>query len=82
MGRGVGLDVVAHEIETLSGRIDVESLEGQGTSIRISLPYPGAPATTLGGTSSQESSEPADSQRGATRLTLVRKKYGTTDKPG
>lgn len=38
-GRGVGMDVVAREIEeTMEGRIDIESLEGQGTSFRLTIP--------------------------------------------
>jgi two-component system chemotaxis sensor kinase CheA len=38
-GRGVGMDVVAREIEEgMQGRIDIESLDGQGTSFRLSLP--------------------------------------------
>lgn len=38
-GRGVGMDVVAREIEeTMVGRIDIESLDGQGTSFRLTLP--------------------------------------------
>ncbi|MHB1844114.1 MAG: chemotaxis protein CheA [Deltaproteobacteria bacterium] len=37
-GRGVGLDVVKTNIATLSGLIDVESIEGRGTTFRITLP--------------------------------------------
>ena len=37
-GRGVGLDVVKNNIANLSGIIDVESEEGKGTVMRITLP--------------------------------------------
>ena len=37
-GRGVGLDVVARNIENLSGMIDVETEYGKGTTFRITLP--------------------------------------------
>ncbi|GAB2900530.1 chemotaxis protein CheA [Uliginosibacterium flavum] len=37
-GRGVGMDVVRRNIEALRGTVDVESVEGQGTLIRIRLP--------------------------------------------
>ncbi|MCC7202923.1 MAG: chemotaxis protein CheA [Nitrospirae bacterium] len=37
-GRGVGLDVVARNIEALSGMIDVETTYGKGTIFRITIP--------------------------------------------
>ena len=37
-GRGVGLDVVKRNIQTLKGSIDVISAAGQGTTFRIMLP--------------------------------------------
>ncbi|HBI24647.1 MAG TPA: hypothetical protein DDX84_10705 [Nitrospiraceae bacterium] len=37
-GRGVGMDVVRRNIEKLRGRIDIQSKEGSGTSISITLP--------------------------------------------
>jgi chemotaxis protein histidine kinase CheA len=38
-GRGVGMDVVAREIEEgMQGRIEIESLDGQGTSFRLTIP--------------------------------------------
>jgi len=37
-GRGVGLDVVKTNIANLSGRIDVRTEEGKGTSFEITLP--------------------------------------------
>ena len=37
-GRGVGLDVVARNIEDLSGVIDVETVYGKGTTFRITIP--------------------------------------------
>ncbi|MEJ2316129.1 MAG: Hpt domain-containing protein [Gammaproteobacteria bacterium] len=38
-GRGVGLDVVVNEIEDLGGRLNIESLEGQGATFRIHFPF-------------------------------------------
>lgn len=37
-GRGVGMDVVKKNIEMLRGEIEVESIEGEGTTIRLRLP--------------------------------------------
>lgn len=37
-GRGVGLDVVRTSVESLRGRIDVQSRPGQGTVFRLRLP--------------------------------------------
>jgi two-component system, chemotaxis family, sensor kinase CheA len=37
-GRGVGLDAVKRKVESLGGRIDIESARGQGTTFRIELP--------------------------------------------
>jgi len=37
-GRGVGLDVVARNVESLRGQIAIESEEGQGSICRIRLP--------------------------------------------
>jgi two-component system chemotaxis sensor kinase CheA len=37
-GRGVGLDVVKRQIERLKGRVDVESVAGEGTVFRLRLP--------------------------------------------
>ena len=37
-GRGVGMDVVKRNIQALSGRITVQSREGQGTRFEITLP--------------------------------------------
>jgi two-component system chemotaxis sensor kinase CheA len=37
-GRGVGMDVVRRSIDELRGTIDVQSTEGQGTTIRLRLP--------------------------------------------
>jgi two-component system chemotaxis sensor kinase CheA len=37
-GRGVGMDVVRRNIEAIRGSIEIESVEGQGTTIRIRLP--------------------------------------------
>jgi two-component system, chemotaxis family, sensor kinase CheA len=37
-GRGVGMDVVKRNITALRGTVEVESMPGQGTTIRIRLP--------------------------------------------
>ncbi len=37
-GRGVGMDVVKTQVEKLKGSIDLESMPGVGTLIRLSLP--------------------------------------------
>ena len=37
-GRGVGMDIVATTIEQLKGRIEVDSVAGKGTHIRILIP--------------------------------------------
>lgn len=37
-GRGVGMDVVRRNVKELGGSIDVQSVEGEGTTFRIRLP--------------------------------------------
>ncbi len=37
-GRGVGMDVVKRNITALRGTVDIESVEGVGTTVRIRLP--------------------------------------------
>jgi two-component system chemotaxis sensor kinase CheA len=37
-GRGVGMDVVRSNIESVRGNVEVESIEGQGTTMRLRLP--------------------------------------------
>ncbi len=37
-GRGVGMDVVRRNIQALRGTVDLDSVEGQGSTIRIRLP--------------------------------------------
>ncbi len=37
-GRGVGMDVVRRNIESLQGTVDIASSEGEGTTMRIRLP--------------------------------------------
>ncbi len=37
-GRGVGMDVVKRNVEALRGTVDVESVEGQGSVLRVRLP--------------------------------------------
>ena len=38
-GRGVGMDAVRTAVERLSGRVDIESRTGQGTTVRLTLPF-------------------------------------------
>lgn len=42
-GTGLGLAIVYAIVEAHQGRIDVESIVGQGTSFAILLPHPSAP---------------------------------------
>jgi two-component system chemotaxis sensor kinase CheA len=37
-GRGVGMDVVRRNVESLRGRIDIQSVEGKGSTFTIRLP--------------------------------------------
>jgi two-component system chemotaxis sensor kinase CheA len=37
-GRGVGMDVVRTNIEKIGGSVDLESIEGKGTTIRLRIP--------------------------------------------
>jgi len=37
-GRGVGMDIVRRDIESLGGRIEVETAAGRGTTFRLRLP--------------------------------------------
>lgn len=37
-GRGVGMDVVRTSIERIGGTVELDSLEGQGTTIRMKIP--------------------------------------------
>ncbi len=37
-GRGVGMDVVKTNIEKLGGTVEIDSIAGQGTAVRVSLP--------------------------------------------
>jgi two-component system chemotaxis sensor kinase CheA len=37
-GRGVGMDVVLHEVEKIGGIIEVESEKGKGTTFRLKFP--------------------------------------------
>lgn len=37
-GRGVGMDVVKRNIERLRGSVDIESAEGQGTTVLLKIP--------------------------------------------
>lgn len=37
-GRGVGMDVVRRSIEDLSGQIDIQSVQGRGTTITLKIP--------------------------------------------
>jgi two-component system chemotaxis sensor kinase CheA len=48
-GRGVGMDVVRTNIEKIGGSVDVQTVEGKGTTIRIKIPLTLAiiPALTI-----------------------------------
>lgn len=46
-GRGVGMDVVKRAIESMNGRIEVESIRGMGTKFTLSLPLTLLIATAL-----------------------------------
>jgi two-component system chemotaxis sensor kinase CheA len=48
-GRGVGMDVVRTNIEKIGGTVDVQSVAGQGTTLRIKIPLTLAiiPALTI-----------------------------------
>lgn len=37
-GRGVGLDVVKTNIENIGGTVDIESVEGRGTTVHVTVP--------------------------------------------
>jgi two-component system, chemotaxis family, sensor kinase CheA len=37
-GRGVGMDVVKTNVERIGGAVDIESIAGQGTTVRIKIP--------------------------------------------
>jgi two-component system, chemotaxis family, sensor kinase CheA len=37
-GRGVGMDVVRRNVEDLHGTVEIESIEGQGTTVELRLP--------------------------------------------
>jgi chemotaxis protein histidine kinase CheA len=39
-GRGVGMDVVAHQIETLGGRLQLETMVGSGSTFQLQFPVP------------------------------------------
>ncbi|MGE0443292.1 MAG: chemotaxis protein CheW [Gemmatimonadales bacterium] len=52
-GRGVGMDVVRTNIERIGGTVDVSSVKGQGTTLKIKIPLtlaiiPGLMVTTNG----------------------------------
>ncbi len=38
-GRGVGMDAILTAVQSLNGKIEVESTEGQGTKFRLRLPH-------------------------------------------
>ena len=37
-GRGVGMDVVKTNVEKIGGTVDVQSIQGQGTTVRVKIP--------------------------------------------
>ena len=46
-GRGVGMDVVTSTVRELDGRVEIESRQGEGTTVRLRLPVSVAIARTL-----------------------------------
>jgi two-component system, chemotaxis family, sensor kinase CheA len=38
-GRGVGMDVVLRSVEALHGNVEIDSVEGQGTTVELHLPF-------------------------------------------
>lgn len=46
-GRGVGMDVALINVSRLGGRIDVQSIPGQGTTFRLDMPLSAAMQTVL-----------------------------------
>jgi two-component system chemotaxis sensor kinase CheA len=38
-GRGIGLDVVRKNVENLQGRVEVQSVRGEGTTFTLTLPF-------------------------------------------
>ena len=41
-GTGLGLSIVKHAVQSLGGRIDLDSVPGHGTTISVTLPKPAA----------------------------------------
>jgi len=37
-GRGVGMDVVKTNVEKIGGTVDVQSILGRGTTVRVKIP--------------------------------------------
>lgn len=37
-GRGVGMDVVRNAVERINGQVELDSMRGQGTTVRLTLP--------------------------------------------
>jgi two-component system, chemotaxis family, sensor kinase CheA len=46
-GRGVGMDVVRTAIERINGAVELSSVQGQGTTLRLSLPLSMAVTTVM-----------------------------------
>lgn len=42
-GFGLGLAIAKEAVQTLGGRIDIDSVRGEGTTVRIALPPAGVP---------------------------------------
>jgi two-component system, chemotaxis family, sensor kinase CheA len=53
-GRGVGMDVVKTNIEKIGGTVDLQSLEGKGTTLKIKIPLTPAIIPALIATSGGE----------------------------
>jgi two-component system chemotaxis sensor kinase CheA len=46
-GRGVGMDVVRSAVEALGGRVTVESISGQGSTVQLTLPQAAMVTTVM-----------------------------------
>ncbi|MBN1419116.1 MAG: response regulator [Planctomycetes bacterium] len=65
-GTGLGLTVTYNVLQALGGRIDVESVEGRGTTFRVALPI-----ALEGGVPANEASAPCDPVPSGRRILVV-----------